>query len=70
METRMNLQREEGLRRGSMLIRLLRSDSGQDLIEYGLLVGVITAASILAITHIGTKVVGYFTTVSSALPSR
>jgi pilus assembly protein Flp/PilA len=48
--------------------RLMREDAGQDLIEYGLLVGLITALVAATITTIGTKVQTYFTTLNSNLP--
>jgi pilus assembly protein Flp/PilA len=48
--------------------RLVREDAGQDLIEYGLLVGLITALVVGAIATIGTKVTGYFTTLNANLP--
>ena len=48
--------------------RLIREDAGQDLIEYGLLVGLITALVIGAITTIGGKVQNYFTTLNTNLP--
>lgn len=51
-----------------LVTRLFRSDEGQDLIEYGLLVGVITIGAIVAITAIGPTVAGYFTTLNAALP--
>ena len=51
-----------------LLISLVRDDEGQDLIEYGLLVGVITVAAIAAITAIGPKVGVYFTNLNNALP--
>ena len=40
--------------------RFVREDAGQDLIEYGLLVGIITVGSIAAITAIGPKVQKFF----------
>jgi pilus assembly protein Flp/PilA len=40
--------------------RFVRDESGQDLIEYGLLIGIITAGAVLAIGAIGTKVSGFF----------
>ena len=49
----------------ALLNKLVRDDSGQDLIEYGLLVGIITAATVTAISAIGPKVQGYFTTLKS-----
>jgi pilus assembly protein Flp/PilA len=53
-----------------LLDRLFRDDEGQDLIEYGLLVGVITLGAIVAITAIGPTVAGYFTDLTAALPSQ
>ena len=44
-----------------LLRRLVRSEEGQDLIEYGLLVGIITTATIATIIVIGPKVLAYFT---------
>jgi Flp pilus assembly pilin Flp len=40
--------------------RLVRSDDGQDLIEYGLLVGLITVGAVALITTIGERVVELF----------
>jgi pilus assembly protein Flp/PilA len=48
--------------------RFVRDDEGQDLIEYGLLIAIITAACITAITSIGGKVSGYFTKLDGILP--
>jgi Flp pilus assembly pilin Flp len=50
------------------LLRLWREDSGQDLIEYAMLIGIITLASVLAITAIGGKVVTYLTNLNTAMP--
>lgn len=50
------------------IIRFVRDDAGQDLIEYGLLIGIITALVIAAIGTIGSKVKNYFTTLSTNLP--
>ena len=52
----------------ALVARFLREESGQDLIEYGLLVGIITAGAIGAINGIGPKVQNYFTTLNSNLP--
>ena len=41
-----------------LVAKLVRSDEGQDLIEYGLLVGIITIGAIAAIQLIGPKVAG------------
>jgi len=51
-----------------MFDRFIREDSGQDLIEYGLLVGIITAGAITAINAIGPKVTTYFSSVEARLP--
>jgi pilus assembly protein Flp/PilA len=51
-----------------LLGRLLKEDDGQDLIEYGLLVGIITVGAIVAITAIGPKVTAYFNNLNGAMP--
>lgn len=51
-----------------LLTRLALTDEGQDLIEYGLLIGIITLASVLAITAIGGKVSAYFANLNGAMP--
>jgi Flp pilus assembly pilin Flp len=48
--------------------RFVREESGQDLIEYGLLIGIITAGAIGFITPIGNTVASYFETLNDALP--
>ena len=47
--------------------RFIREDEGQDLIEYGLLGGLITALVVATITAIGTKVLNLFTTLNTAI---
>jgi Flp pilus assembly pilin Flp len=55
--------------RAIRLIRKLTTETaGQDLVEYGLLVGIITLASILAILALGNKVVPYFDALNAAMP--
>jgi pilus assembly protein Flp/PilA len=39
-----------------LLLRLVRADEGQDLIEYALLAGFISLVAVLAITNVGTGV--------------
>ena len=51
-----------------LLSRFVREDAGQDLIEYGLLIAIITSACILAISGIGPKVAGYFSNLNANLP--
>ena len=52
----------------ALVARFVREEAGQDLIEYGLLIGIITAAAITAIQAIGPKVGGYYTNLNSLLP--
>jgi pilus assembly protein Flp/PilA len=52
----------------AMFARFVREDAGQDLIEYGLLIGIITAAAITAVLAIGPKVGTYFTNLNTKLP--
>ena len=51
----------------TLIARFVREEEGQDLIEYGLLIGIITVACIVAVTSIGPKVAAYFTTLDSNL---
>lgn len=51
----------------ALLNRLVREESGQDLIEYGLLVGIITAGVVTTISFVGTKVKDYYTNLETAL---
>lgn len=52
----------------SLFNRFVREDAGQDLIEYGLLVGIITVGAIGAIALIGPKVTAYFVNLNAILP--
>jgi Flp pilus assembly pilin Flp len=52
-----------------LITRLGQDDQGQDLIEYGLLIGIITTACIAAILAIGPKVADYFNDLNTALPA-
>jgi pilus assembly protein Flp/PilA len=58
----------EGERMKALFARFVREESGQDLIEYGLLVGIITAGAVLAINAIGPKVTTYYSTLETRLP--
>ena len=51
----------------SVLVRFIRDDEGQDLIEYGLLAGIITAAVVIAITAISGKVQTLFNNLNAAI---
>jgi pilus assembly protein Flp/PilA len=60
------IAKDEGMER--LIKRFVSEDSGQDLIEYGLLIGIITTGAITAISAIGPKVSSYFSTLNSNLP--
>ncbi len=49
-------------------MQLVRDEQGQDLIEYGLLIGIITVGAIAAIIAIGPKVANYFSTLEHQPP--
>ncbi|HEV3058430.1 MAG TPA: Flp family type IVb pilin [Vicinamibacterales bacterium] len=50
------------------LAQFIRDDEGQDLIEYALLAGIITAAVTALITTIGGKVLTLYTNLNAAIP--
>ena len=52
----------------NLLRKVAKDERGQDMVEYGLLLGIIAVGAITAITGIATKVTTYFTTLSAALP--
>ena len=49
-----------------LLARFVREDEGQDLIEYGLLAGLITAGVVGIVIGVGTKVGNLFTALKAA----
>jgi Flp pilus assembly pilin Flp len=51
----------------NIVFSFIRDERGQDLIEYGLLIGVITAACVVSIQAIGPIVAGYFSTLLANL---
>jgi Flp pilus assembly pilin Flp len=51
----------------SLIFKLGGDEKGQDLIEYGLLVGIITVAALVAIKSIGSKVAKFFTDLDGKL---
>jgi Flp pilus assembly pilin Flp len=51
----------------SLVTRFVRDDAGQDLIEYGLLIGIITVGCIVAIQAIGPVVAGWYTDLQTKL---
>jgi len=51
----------------SLIVRFVREEQGQDLIEYGLLVGIITVGAVASVKLIGPKVATYFSTLNGLL---
>ncbi len=45
----------------------IQDDSGQNLIEYALIAGLIGLAAVVAMTSLGTKIAGAFNTIGSTL---
>ena len=54
----------------ALVARFVREESGQDLIEYGLLVGIITSGAVLSIKAIAPIVSNYYTTLQTNLESK
>lgn len=52
----------------NLFARFVREDAGQDLIEYAVLLGLITVGAVAAIGSLGTWVTGKFGYVESILP--
>ena len=50
----------------AVLRRLFRDESGQDLIEYGLLVSLVALVAITAVTNVGTTIKDVFWNVIAA----
>jgi pilus assembly protein Flp/PilA len=51
----------------NLVVRFVREDEGQDLIEYALLAAFISLAAVLAIQSLGSAVNDVYTRVSSTL---
>jgi len=51
----------------NLIVRFVREDAGQDLIEYALLAGLISLASVVAIGNLGTAIQNKFTAVGTAV---
>lgn len=53
----------------ALFLSLLRDESGQDLIEYALVAGLIGLAAVTAMSGLGTKITNAFSSVGSSLAS-
>lgn len=52
-----------------LLISLVRDDQGQDLIEYALLAGFISLATVAAVTSVGTSLNGVYGSIATKVDS-
>jgi len=50
-----------------MLTRLLRDENGQTMVEYGLLIALISIAVIAVLVLLGPRIAGFFTAVDTEL---
>ena len=62
----LNFHKEIGTMK-ALVARFVREESGQDLIEYGLLVGIITSVAVLTIKSLGSIVEGFYTNLQTNL---
>ena len=51
----------------NLIVRFVREDAGQDLIEYALLAGLIALAATVGITAVGTALQAKFTALGNAV---
>ena len=51
-----------------MITRLLKEEKGQTMVEYGLLIALISIAAIAALVLLGPQVAGFFDYVRTQLP--
>ncbi len=57
---RFSTPNSKGLQMKTLMTRLWKEEEGQDLVEYGLLLALITAITIAAVKNIGTWIQGAF----------
>jgi len=60
-------RREDVMELVNRLRGFVRDDSGQDLLEYALLVGLIALVTVLAVTNAGSQVNRIFTSIAASL---
>ena len=54
----------------AVLRRFCRDDRGQDLIEYALLIGLVSLVAVSAVTQVGTTIMGVFwSVIAASIPS-
>ena len=53
----------------NLIAKLIKDESGQDLAEYAIALGVIAVGVVAVVTGLGAKVSAMFTAASAALPA-
>lgn len=51
----------------SLINRIVREDSGQDMVEYGLILGLVSVVAVIAVTATGTAVNGLWTSIQGVI---
>ena len=51
----------------NMLVKLVKDESGGEVLEYALILGLIVVATVTVITTVGTKVLAKWNSVNSSL---
>ena len=51
----------------SLMTRVWNDDRGQDMAEYAIMLGVIAAVTVAAVTLLGTTISGMFTKIETAI---
>ena len=51
-----------------MIKKILKDESGQGMVEYGLILGLVAVAAIAALILLGPRISALFTTATDALP--
>src|SRR5262249_6004560 len=67
MARRTDAQEERQMALFTRLRAFVSDDSGQDLLEYALLIGLIALVTVLAVTNAGTEVNRIFTSIAASL---
>ncbi|HEU4937594.1 MAG TPA: Flp family type IVb pilin [Vicinamibacterales bacterium] len=53
----------------NLVVRFVREEEGQDLIEYALLASLIALVAVVAIGEVGTKINAIFEAIRDAIPA-
>jgi pilus assembly protein Flp/PilA len=53
----------------ALIHRIVREEEGQDMVEYALILGLISIVAVVAVTATGTKISAIWTAVAAAIPA-